>query len=135
MLTIVFSIKVSSCSVPALDVGCDNVARTSELYRRNNTVVSAQFSSVTQSCPTLCDPMNRSMPGLPVHHQSWSSLRLTSIESVIPSSHLILCRPFSSCLQPFPALGTFPVSQFFTSGSQRVGASASASVFSMNIHD
>jgi len=63
--------------------------------------VSVQFSSVTQSCLTLCNPMNRSTPGLPVHHQqaslsitnSRSSLRLTSIESVMPSSHLILCRP------------------------------------------
>ena len=54
---------------------------------------SIQFSSVTQSCPTLCDPMNRSTPGLPVHHHLRSSLRLTSIESVMPSSHLILGRP------------------------------------------
>ena len=54
---------------------------------------SLQFSSVAQSCPTLCDPMNCSMPGLPVHHQLPSSPRLTSIESVMPSSHLILCRP------------------------------------------
>ena len=46
-----------------------------------------QFSSVSQSCLTLCDPMNCSMPGLPVHHQ------LTSIESVMPSSHLILGHP------------------------------------------
>ena len=52
-----------------------------------------QFSSVTQSCPTLCDSMNRSMPGLPVHHQSWSLPKLMSIESMMPSSHLILCRP------------------------------------------
>ena len=52
-----------------------------------------QFSSVAQSCPTLCDPMNRSTPGLPVHHHLQSSLRLTSIESVMPSSHLILGRP------------------------------------------
>ena len=50
-----------------------------------------QFSSVAQSCPTLCDPMNCSTPGLPVH--SRSSLRLTSIEPVMPSSHLILCPP------------------------------------------
>ena len=49
---------------------------------------SAQISSVTQSCPTLCNPMNRSMPGLPVHHQL-----LESIESMMPSSHLILGRP------------------------------------------
>ena len=52
-----------------------------------------QYSSVTQFCPTLCDPMNRSTPGLPVHHQLRSSLGLMSIESVMPSSHLILCRP------------------------------------------
>ena len=49
-----------------------------------------QFSSVAQSCPTLCDPMNHSMPGLPVHHQS-----------VMPSSHLILCRPLF-LLPPIP---------------------------------
>ena len=54
---------------------------------------SVQFSSVAQSCPTLCDPMNHSTPGLPVHHHSQSSLKLTSIESVMPSSNLILCRP------------------------------------------
>ena len=60
-----------------------------------------QFRSVAQSCPTLCDPMNRSTPGLPVHHHSWSSLKLTSIESVMPSSHLILCRPLF-LLPPIP---------------------------------
>ena len=54
---------------------------------------SVQFSSVAQSCPTLCDPMNRSMPGLQPITNSRSSLRLTSIESVMPSSHLILCHP------------------------------------------
>ena len=54
---------------------------------------SVQFSSGAQSCPTLCDPMNRSTPGLPVHHQLRSSLKLMSIEWVIPSSHLILCHP------------------------------------------
>ena len=60
-----------------------------------------QFSSVVQSCPTLCDPMNHSTPGLPVHHRSWSSLRLEFIESVKPSSHLILCRPLL-LLPPIP---------------------------------
>ena len=43
---------------------------------------SVQFSSVSQSCPTLCDPMNCSTPGLPVHHQLPELLRLMSIESV-----------------------------------------------------
>ena len=51
------------------------------------------FSSVAQSCPTLCDPVNRSASGLPVHHQLRSLLKPMPIESVMPSSHLILCRP------------------------------------------
>ena len=59
------------------------------------------ISSVTQSCPTLCDPMNRSTPGLPVHHQLRSSLKLMSIKSVMPSSHLILCCPLL-LLPPIP---------------------------------
>ena len=52
---------------------------------------SVWFSSVPQSCPTLCDPMDCSTPGLPIHHNSWSLLKLMSIESVIPSNHLTLC--------------------------------------------
>ena len=54
---------------------------------------SVQFSSVAQLCPTLCNPMNCSTPGPPSITNSRSSLRFMSIESVIPSSHLILCRP------------------------------------------
>ena len=67
----------------------------------NYEAASVQFSSVAQSCPTPCDPMNCSTPGLPVHHQLPSSLRLTSIESVMPSSHLILCWPLL-LLPPIP---------------------------------
>ena len=52
-----------------------------------------QSSSVTQSCPTLCNPMGCSTTGLPVHHQPWSLFKLMSIESVMPSNHLILCSP------------------------------------------
>ena len=52
-----------------------------------------QFSSVAQSCPTLCDPIDCSMPGFPVHYNSQSFLKLMSIVSVMPSNHLILCRP------------------------------------------
>ena len=64
---------------------------------------------------------------------SWSSLKRVSIEVVTPSNPLILCRPFSSHLQSFPASGSFPMSQFFTSDGQSTGASASASVLPMNI--
>ena len=66
---------------------------------------------------------------------SWSLLRLMFIKSVMPSNHLILCPPLSSCLQSFPALGSFQMSQFFTSGDQSIGASASASVLPKNIQD
>ena len=62
---------------------------------------SVHFSSVQLlSRVRLCDPMNRSMPGLPVHHQ----LRLTSIESVMPSSHLILCCPLLLLPSVFPSI-------------------------------
>ena len=52
-----------------------------------------QFSLVAQSCPTLCNPMNYSMPGLRVHHQLPESKETHVHESVMPSSHLILCHP------------------------------------------
>ena len=62
---------------------------------------SDQIRSVAQSCPTLCDPMNRSTPASLSITNSRSSLRLTSIKSVMPSSHLILCRPLL-LLPPIP---------------------------------
>ena len=64
---------------------------------------------------------------------SQSLLKLMSIESVMPSNHLVPCCPLSSHLQSFPASGSFKRSQFFTSGSQSIGVSASASVLPMNI--
>ena len=66
---------------------------------------------------------------------SQSLLNLLSIKSVRPSNHLISVIPFSSCLQLFPASGSFPNSKFFASGGQSIGASASASVLPMNIQD
>ena len=62
---------------------------------------SVQFSSVAQLCPTLCNPMNHSTPGLPVHHQLPEFTQLMSIESVMPSNHLILCHPLL-LLPPIP---------------------------------
>ena len=51
----------------------------------------ARFSSVAQSCPTLCNPRDCSRPGFPVYQNSQSLLKLTSIESVLPSNHLLCC--------------------------------------------
>jgi len=89
-----------------------------------------QLSSVTQSCPTLCDPMDGSTPGLPVHYSNSHPLNWWCHPSI--SSCVI---PFSSCLQSFPASGSFPMSQFFISGGQIIGVSPSASVLPMNIQD
>ena len=55
--------------------------------------VKESENEVTQSCPALCDPMNHSTPGLPVHHQNPQFTKPMSIESVMPFNHLILCRP------------------------------------------
>ena len=66
---------------------------------------------------------------------SWSLLKCMSIEFVMPSNHLILCPPLLLCLQSFPASGSFPLSQFFASGDQSIGVSASASVLRMSIQD
>ena len=92
------------------------------------------FTVVVQllSCVWFCDTMDYNTPGFPVLHISWSLLKLMSIGSMIPSNHLILCRPLF-LLESFPASGSFHMSQFFASGGQSIGASASASVLPMNI--
>ena len=89
---------------------------------------------VTRSCLTLCDPIDCSTPGFPVLHHLPVLAQTHVIESVMPSNHFLLCYPFSSCLQSFPASGSFLMSQFLASGGQSMGASASASVLPMNIH-
>ena len=69
-----------------------------------NKINLIQFSSVTQSCPTLCSSLDCSTPGLPVHHHSQSLFTLRSIESVMPSNHLILCRSFLLPPSIFPSI-------------------------------
>ena len=97
-----------------------------------------QFSSVQFSCSVVS---NSATPWTATHQallsitNSQSLLRLISSESVMPSNHLILCRPFSSRLQSFPTSRSFPVSRSFASGGQNIGVSASASFFPMNIQD
>ena len=66
---------------------------------------------------------------------SWSLLKLMSIELVMLSNHCILWHPLLSCLQSFPASGSFPMSEPFASGGQSIGVSASSSVLPMNIQD
>ena len=100
-----------------------------------NNCTSVQFSSVAQLCPTLCDPMNRSTPGLPIHHQL--------LESTQTHIHWVgdAIQPFHPLSSPSPAFnisqhqGSLPVSQFFASGGQSTGVSTSASALSKNIQD
>ena len=93
-----------------------------------------QFSSVAQQCLTFCDPMNRSTPGLPVHHQlpEFTQTQVHRVGDAIQPS-----LPLSS---PSPAPNpsqhqSFPMSQLFTWGGQSFGVLASASVLPMNIQD
>jgi len=97
--------------------------------------ISDQIKSVTQSCPTLCDPMNRSTPGLPVHHQlpEFTQTHAHRVSDAIQPSHP-LSSPSPLAPQSLPASESFPMSQLFTPGGQSIGASASASVPPMNIH-
>ena len=97
-------------------------------------VYSVQFSSVPQLCLTLCNTVDCSTSGFP-NTNSRSLLKFMCIESVMPSNHLILCHPLLLLLSTFPASWFFPISQFFISGGQSIGVSASASVLSINVQD
>ena len=96
---------------------------------------SVQFSSIAQSCPTLCDPMNCSTPGLSVHHQfpEFTQTHVHRVGDGIQPSH-----PLSSPSPPTPnpsQLESFPMSQLFTWGGQSIGISALASVLPKNTQD
>ena len=95
---------------------------------------SVQFSLVTQSCPTLCKPMDCSTPGLPVHHHLPELPKLMFIVSVMPSNHLILCRPL---LLPsiFPSIRVFSNDSILHIRWQSIAVSASASSLPMIIQD
>ena len=86
------------------------------------SVTLVQLSSITQSCPTLCNPMDCSTPASLSITSSRSLFKLTFIESVMPSSHLILCCPRVLLPSTFPASGSFQMSPFFAMGSQTIGS-------------
>ena len=81
---------------------------------------SVQFNSVAQFCPTLCNPMDCSTPDFLVYHQLLEFAQTHVHWPMMASNHLILCRPFFSYLQSFPASGSFPRAQLFASGGQRM---------------
>ena len=97
----------ASCCLPASELFMCPAARPL-------STPSPQFSSVTQSFPTLRDPMNRSTPGLPVHHQlpEFTHTHIHLVSDAIQPSHP-LSSPISSCPQSLPASESFPMSQLF----------------------
>ena len=97
-------------------------------------LTSGQYSSVAQSCPTPCNPMDCNMPGLSVPHYL-PDLAQTYVHWVGDTIPTIWSSavPFSSWIQSFPASGSFPMSQLFASGGQSIGASASASALPIYI--
>ena len=109
---------------------------TLRLYSDNVTFSSVQFSSVAQSCPTLCDPMNRSMPGLPVHHQlpEFTQTNIHWVSDAIQPSH-----PLSSPSPPAPNPSQHQSLFQWVSSSNEVAkvlrVSASTSVLPMNTQD
>ena len=127
------------CSQPGSSVLGISQARILEwvaiFFFRGSPNSSVQFSSVAQSCLTLCDPMNCSLPGLPVHHQlpEFTQTHVHQVSNAIQPSHPL--SSFCSHLPSCPASGSFQVSQFCALGGQRIGVSASASVLPMNIQN
>jgi len=105
------------------------------VYLSEQHAASVQFSLITQPRPALCDPMACSTPGLPVHHHlpEITQIHVHWVGDAIQPSHPLLSpSPPAFNLSQHQSL---QMSQFFTSGGQSFGVSASASVVPMNIQD
>ena len=85
----------------------NKIKKEKQTKKHNQIFRSVQFSPVAQSCPTLCNPVKHSTWGLPVHYNSWSSPKPMSIESVMPSNHLIFCRSLLLLPSIFPSIRGF----------------------------
>ena len=92
------------------------------------------IDSLTKLCLTLCSSMDWSVPGSPILHYL-SEFAQTHVHWVVmPSNHLILCLPFSFCIQSFLALGSFPMSQLCMPGSQRIGLKVNKVLSTLSNH-
>ena len=107
------------------------------LYKLTNFIMQnlVQFSSVAQSCPTLCDPMDCSTPGFPAITNSRSLLKFTSMETVMPSNHLILCRLLLLLPSIFPSIRVFSNESALRIRWPKLGVSVSSSVLPVTIQD
>ena len=123
-------LQVSVCTT------CQEMLNHLKIIPSINHKACCWYYSAAQSCPAICDPMDCSTPGFPVLHHLPEPAQTHVhwvIDAIQPSQPLL--SPFPSCPQSFPASGSFPMSQLFTSGGQSLGTSASASVLPMNIQD
>ena len=103
-------------------------------YIHSNQQVWTFCCSITQSCPTLWDPMDSDTPDFPLSFTiSQNLLKLLSTELMMPSSHLVLCHPLLLLPSVSPSIRVFPMYWLFASDGQSIGASASTSILPMNI--
>ena len=134
MSVLVFLLNFPCSSFPTTKVSAamDHIPYSRIHLQHSTCILQFQFNSVTQSYLTLCNSMNCSMPGLPVHRQllQFAQTHVHWVSDAIQPSY-----PLSSPSPPqaFPASGSFQMSQFFTSGGQSIGVSAS--VLPPNIQD
>ena len=121
-----------SCNLPSRDLS----TKQKDIYKNRHINVYSydQFSSVAQSCPTLCHPTNHSTPGLPVHHHLPESTQthVHQVGDAIQPSHPLL--------SPSPPASIIPIIWVFSnesnaSGGQSIGASVSTSVLPVNTQD
>ena len=115
-----------NCELPSVQPGFRKGTGTRDQIVN---IHSVQFSSVTQLCPTVCDPMNCSTPGLPVHHQhpELDQTHAHQVSDAIQTSHPLL-PPYPPAVNLSQRQGAFLMSQLFVSCGHSIGASASASV-------
>ena len=137
-LFVLLSVKIR---VVMCDPTLTQVHNTS--FRTRSVLLFSHYVLLWFSFQFNCSVVSDSFwPSWPAAHQtslsitnSWSLLKLMSIELVMPSTQLILCCPWFLLPSIFPALGSFQMSRFFTSGGQGIGVSALASVLPMKIKD
>ena len=110
-------------------------SRESDIVNSHVPLIQLQFSSVIQSRPLLCNPMDCSTLGFPVYHQLPEIVKFMSIRLAMPSNHFILCHPHLLLSSIFPSIRVFCSKSVIRIGSQSIGDSALASVLPMNIQD
>ena len=106
LLNVLFSTLISALHRKTFFYWCIIASQCSVGFCYTTWISYCFCCSVAQSCPTLCNPMNCSMPATRPFTISWSLLKFMSMESVMPSNHLILCRPLL-LLSIFPSIRVF----------------------------